>query len=203
MIASAVASPAAAFSSGNWYRGDRVSFLSRFSSGLPSASRKFFPTTAIFHPIEKFYFLFSFLNQKVVSLPDFVEIEKIETLPSTFEDIFIPKPKASSFRNAPKKEKNPKRLSSSAAQSTLLLPVLRYPLTTESAMKAILEHNTLVFVVDERADKNSIKDTVQNVFNVRAKKVNTAITPDGTKKAFVMLASGFSALDVAKKIKIL
>ncbi|KAL7090146.1 hypothetical protein ACP275_12G022600 [Erythranthe tilingii] len=193
MIASAVASPAAAFSSGNWYRGDRVSFLSRFSSGLPSASRKFFPTTAIFHPIEK----------KVVSLPDFVEIEKIETLPSTFEDIFIPKPKASSFRNAPKKEKNPKRLSSSAAQSTLLLPVLRYPLTTESAMKAILEHNTLVFVVDERADKNSIKDTVQNVFNVRAKKVNTAITPDGTKKAFVMLASGFSALDVAKKIKIL
>ncbi|EYU41372.1 hypothetical protein ABFS82_12G022300 [Erythranthe guttata] len=193
MIASAVAPPAAAFSSGNWYRGDRVSFLNRFSSGLPSASRKFFPTTAIFHPIEK----------KVVSLPDFAEIEKIDTLPSTFEDIFIPKPKASSFRNAPKKEKNPKRLSSSAAQRNLLLPVLRYPLTTESAMKAILEHNTLVFVVDERADKNSIKDTVQNVFNVRAKKVNTAITPDGTKKAFIMLASGFSALDVAKKIKIL
>ncbi|KAL7131680.1 hypothetical protein ABFS83_12G020400 [Erythranthe nasuta] len=193
MIASAVASPAAAISSGNWYRGDRVSFLSRFSSGLPSASRKFFTTTAIFHPIEK----------KVVSLPDFVEIEKIDTLPSTLEDIFVPKPKTSSFRNAPKKEKNPKRLSSSAAQSTLLLPVLRYPLTTESAMKAILEHNTLVFVVDERADKNSIKETVQNVFNVRAKKVNTSITPDGTKKAFVMLASGFSALDVAKKIKIL
>ncbi|GFP78877.1 60S ribosomal protein l23a [Phtheirospermum japonicum] len=67
----------------------------------------------------------------------------------------------------------------------------------------MLESNTLVFVVDKRADKTIIKDTFEKMFKIRAKKVNTLMTPDGKKKAFVMLARDLNALDVAKRIKIL
>ena len=41
--------------------------------------------------------------------------------------------------------------------------ILKYPLTTESAMKKIEDNNTLVFIVDIRADKKKIKDAVVTV----------------------------------------
>merc|ERR1719197_2394558 len=36
--------------------------------------------------------------------------------------------------------------------------ILKYPLTTESAMKKIEDNNTLVFIVDTRANKRQITD---------------------------------------------
>ncbi|KAL0381506.1 UNVERIFIED_CONTAM: 60S ribosomal protein L23a-1 [Sesamum angustifolium] len=106
---------------------------------------------------------------------------------------------------ARKKRNESQRFNSSAAESNKLdlLPVIRYPLATESAIKAILESNTLVFIVDKRADKKSIKDAFKNMLKTRAKKVNTLIMPDGTKKAYIMLGPDCKAMDVAKKIKIL
>ncbi|KAF8623142.1 hypothetical protein AX15_006482 [Amanita polypyramis BW_CC] len=74
------------------------------------------------------------------------------------------------------------------------------PLNTESAMKKIEEHNTLVFLVDIRATKRHIKDAVKKLYDVQAAKVNTLIRPDGKKKAYVRLTSDHDALDVANKI---
>ncbi|KAM7507230.1 hypothetical protein LguiA_017683 [Lonicera macranthoides] len=79
--------------------------------------------------------------------------------------------------------------------------VLKYPLATEAAMKQIIENNTLVFIVDTRANKKNIREAFQNMFKIRAKKVNTLLNCDGTKKAFLMLSPDYNALDVAKKIK--
>ncbi|KAL2246824.1 UNVERIFIED_CONTAM: 60S ribosomal protein L23a [Sesamum indicum] len=112
---------------------------------------------------------------------------------------------ASSGANTSRKERNPKRLNSSAPKSDKpdLLPVIRYPLATDSATKAILENNTLVFIVDKRADKKNIKDAFKNMLKTRAKKVNTLIMSDGTKKAYITLGPDCKALDVAKKIKVL
>ncbi|KAF3340783.1 60S ribosomal protein L23a-like protein [Carex littledalei] len=81
--------------------------------------------------------------------------------------------------------------------------ILKYPLTTESAMKKIEDNNTLVFIVDIRADKKKIKDAVKKMYDIQAKKVNTLIRPDGTKKAYVRLTPDFDALDVANKIGII
>ncbi|KAL6561683.1 hypothetical protein OROMI_017284 [Orobanche minor] len=130
---------------------------------------------------------------------------KTDALTSTFKDSVISAKESSSFRKTSRKEKNPKMLSSSAAQTKMLdhFAVLRYPLRTESAMKAMMEYNTLVFVVEKRCDKNNIKDAVQTIFKVRAKKVNTLIMPNGNKKAYIMLATEFKAMDLAKNIKIL
>ncbi|KAI5116440.1 hypothetical protein M0805_006253 [Coniferiporia weirii] len=74
------------------------------------------------------------------------------------------------------------------------------PLNTESAMKKIEEHNTLVFLVDLRANKRQIKDAVKKLWDVQAASINTLIRPDGKKKAYVRLTADHDALDVANKI---
>lgn len=81
--------------------------------------------------------------------------------------------------------------------------VVKYPLTTESAMKKIEDNNTLVFVVDPRADKRAIRDAVRSLYDVQAAKVNTLVRPDGDKKAFVRLTADYDALDVANKIGVI
>ena len=81
--------------------------------------------------------------------------------------------------------------------------IIRYPLTTESAMKKIEDHNTLVFIVDIQANKRQIKDAVQANYHIECQNINTLIRPDGLKKAYVRLAPDYDALDVANKIGII
>ncbi|KAJ9457665.1 60S ribosomal protein L23a 1 [Diplonema papillatum] len=81
--------------------------------------------------------------------------------------------------------------------------IIRCPLTTECAMKKIEDTNTLVFLVDIRANKSQIKDAMQKLYNIKATKVNTLIRPDGKKKAMVRLDMNHDALEVANKIGIL
>ncbi|KAF8334694.1 ribosomal protein L23/L15e core domain-containing protein [Cantharellus anzutake] len=77
---------------------------------------------------------------------------------------------------------------------------LRYPLNTESAMKQIEDHNTLVFIVDLKATKPQIGKAIKKLYGVQPLKVNTLIRPDGKKKAYVRLTQDYDALEVANKI---
>merc|ERR1712008_588796 len=81
--------------------------------------------------------------------------------------------------------------------------IVKFPLTTESAMKKIEDNNTLVFIVDKRANKPQIKYAVKKLYDIDVSKVNTLIRPDGEKKAYVRLAPDYDALDVANKIGII
>merc|ERR1712216_476918 len=81
--------------------------------------------------------------------------------------------------------------------------VIKYPLTTESAMKKIEDNNTLVFIVDVLANKRQIKDAVKQMYEISCSKVNTLIRPDGLKKAYVRLTQDYDALDVANRIGII
>jgi|Transcript_35006 large subunit ribosomal protein L23Ae len=81
--------------------------------------------------------------------------------------------------------------------------ILKFPLTTESAMKKIEDNNTLVFIVDLRCNKKQIKHAVKKMYDIKASKVNTLIRPDGLKKAYVKLQPDYDALDIANKIGIL
>jgi len=78
--------------------------------------------------------------------------------------------------------------------------IVRQPLNTESAMKKIEENNTLVFIVDVKANKRQIKDSVKKLYDIDAIKINTLIRPDGTKKAYIRLHKDVDALEVANKI---
>jgi large subunit ribosomal protein L23Ae len=53
--------------------------------------------------------------------------------------------------------------------------ILRFPITTEAAMKKIEEQNTIVFVVDRRANKKQIAQSFKTVYKVDALKVRTLI----------------------------
>ena len=53
--------------------------------------------------------------------------------------------------------------------------IIKNPLTTESAMKKIEENNTLVFLVNIRANKPQIKQAVKQLYDIDVSKVNTLI----------------------------
>jgi large subunit ribosomal protein L23Ae len=50
--------------------------------------------------------------------------------------------------------------------------IVKRPLTTESAMKKIEDNNTLVFIVDIKANKAQIKSAVRKLYNIEAQKVS-------------------------------
>ncbi|KAB0357243.1 hypothetical protein FD754_001399, partial [Muntiacus muntjak] len=65
------------------------------------------------------------------------------------------------------------------------------------AIKKIEDNNTLVFIVDVKANKHQIKQSVKKLYDIDVAKVNTLIRPD------VQLAPDYDALDVANKIGII
>lgn len=65
----------------------------------------------------------------------------------------------------------------------------------ESAMKKTEDINTLMFMMDVKANKAPEQQSLA--------KVNTLITHDGEKKAYIVLAPDCDAFDVANKIGII
>ena len=80
--------------------------------------------------------------------------------------------------------------------------IIRYPVTTERAVGMIEKENKIVFVVDKRATKREIKEEVEKTYEVKVAKITTLITAKGEKRAFIKLAKGFSADEIAAKLKI-
>jgi len=81
--------------------------------------------------------------------------------------------------------------------------ILLYPLVTEKTVGMIEKENKIVFIVDRKANKQQIKETFEKLFGVKVEKINTLITKDGKKKAFIKLKKEFKASDVAVKLGIL
>ncbi|HSV50211.1 MAG TPA: 50S ribosomal protein L23 [Candidatus Acidoferrales bacterium] len=81
--------------------------------------------------------------------------------------------------------------------------IITYPLMTESASVMVEKDNKLLFVVNLKADKKDIKRAVETMYEVKVAEVNTLITPQGVKKAFVKLKPEYRASDVAIKLGIL
>jgi large subunit ribosomal protein L23 len=75
--------------------------------------------------------------------------------------------------------------------------VIRKPLITEKTFDLIEHENKLVFLVDKSANKSEIKRAIEKIHNVKVIKVNTLITTDGEKKAFIKLHPENSAQDIA------
>jgi large subunit ribosomal protein L23 len=81
--------------------------------------------------------------------------------------------------------------------------VIKYPMMTERSVNMIESENKLVFIVDLKATKDDIKAAVQELYEVEASQVNTLITNEGEKKAFVKLKDEYDASDVAIRLGIL
>ncbi|XP_055464058.1 60S ribosomal protein L23a-like [Psammomys obesus] len=81
--------------------------------------------------------------------------------------------------------------------------VIKFSLTTESAMKEVEGNNTLVFIVDANTNKHQIKQAMKKLYDIGVAKVNTLTRPDREKKVYVQLAPDYDALDGASKIGII
>ena len=81
-----------------------------------------------------------------------------------------------------------------------LYNISKKPLISEKDFELIERENKLVVLVDRRATKHQIKEAIEKLYNVKVEKVNTLITPRGTKKAYVKLSEFDDAADIASKM---
>ena len=81
--------------------------------------------------------------------------------------------------------------------------VIKYPLVSEDAVTLIEAENKITFVVDADASKNDIRRAVEELYEVSVDHVNSVVTPEGRKKAYVKLAPDYKASDLAVRLGIL
>jgi len=75
--------------------------------------------------------------------------------------------------------------------------IIKKPLVTEKTFDLIERENKLVLIVNKLSNKSQIKRAIEKIYNVKVLKVNTLITPEGEKKAFIKLHPDYSAQDIA------
>lgn len=81
------------------------------------------------------------------------------------------------------------------------MSILKYPLATEKSVGIVDRNNTITYIVDSRASKTEIKEEFERSFSVKVKSINIVNLPKNAKKAFIKLAKGYNASDVAVKLK--
>ncbi len=77
---------------------------------------------------------------------------------------------------------------------------LKYPHLTEKSVTLVEKSNSIVFIVNLRSSKPEIRKEFEEVFEVKVKKININIMPNGQKKAIIQLKPEFNAGDVAVKL---
>lgn len=80
--------------------------------------------------------------------------------------------------------------------------VVKYPVSSEKAIRLMEAENKLVFVVDLKADKPSIRKAVEELFKAKVVGVNTFIVK-GQKRAYVRFAPENPAIDIATSLGLL
>lgn len=78
--------------------------------------------------------------------------------------------------------------------------ILSYPLSTEKSIRIMESENKLVFIVDRSSKKPEIKKAVESAFKVKVIGVNTQITPEGKKKAYIKLSQDTPAINIATRL---
>ena len=78
--------------------------------------------------------------------------------------------------------------------------IVKFPLSTEKSIRLMEAENKLIFEVDKKASKTEIKEAVEKMFKTKVEKVNTLITPQGKKRAYVQFDSETPAIDIATQM---
>lgn len=79
---------------------------------------------------------------------------------------------------------------------------LLYPLSTEKALGMIDKYNTITYIVDMRVKKPDIKQEFEEMFKVKVANINTQLTLNNTKKAYIRIKKEYKASDIARKLKL-
>ena len=80
------------------------------------------------------------------------------------------------------------------------MSVIKYPTVTEKAVDKMDFENKMQFIVDTDAEKAEIVEDIEQQFDVDIEKVTTMVTPQGEKKATVLLTDDHDAQEIASRI---
>ena len=75
--------------------------------------------------------------------------------------------------------------------------IIKYPLSTEKSLRLMESENKLIFVVEKKDKKAEIKKAIEEIFKAKVLKINTLITQDGYKRAYVKFSMETPAIDIA------
>jgi large subunit ribosomal protein L23 len=78
--------------------------------------------------------------------------------------------------------------------------VIKNPLSTEKGIRLMESENKLLFVVDRKATNNDIKKAIEKMFKSKVVKVNSLISPNGQKRAYVKFSDETPAIDIATQL---
>ena len=78
--------------------------------------------------------------------------------------------------------------------------IVKYPLSTEKAIRQMESDNVLVFVVDKKASKDEIRKEIESLYKVKIIKINTTIDTKHRKKAYVKFSDETPAIDLATQL---
>jgi large subunit ribosomal protein L23 len=78
--------------------------------------------------------------------------------------------------------------------------VIKYPVSTEKAIRLMESENKIVFRVEIKSTKTDIKTAVEKLFNAKVSKVRTLITSRGEKRAYVQFSPETPAIDIATQL---
>lgn len=77
--------------------------------------------------------------------------------------------------------------------------IIKYPLSTEKAVRLMNDQNKLLFVVHPQATKQDVKEAVKKLFGSKVISVNTVNTK-GEKRAYVQFSQETPAIDIATQL---
>jgi large subunit ribosomal protein L23 len=77
--------------------------------------------------------------------------------------------------------------------------IIFHPYVTEKTMNQMERNNALEFIVKREVNKQQIKKSIETMFDVKVKNVNTRVTKNG-KHAIVVFMPEFKAEDIGMRI---
>ncbi len=77
--------------------------------------------------------------------------------------------------------------------------IVRFVLT-EKSLRLAEKENKITLIVRRESNKKQIREIVEKLYNVKVVKVNTLITPQGEKKAYVKLSPEHNAMDLLSRL---
>jgi len=78
--------------------------------------------------------------------------------------------------------------------------IIKYPLSTEKSIRLMESENKLIFVVNKKATKKEIKQAIEKMFKVTVAEVNTFVSPEGEKRAYVKFSPSNPAIEIATQM---
>ena len=78
--------------------------------------------------------------------------------------------------------------------------VIKHPLSTEKSLRLMESENKIIFAVDLKATKKDIKLAIEKLFKTKVTNVNTFITTNAEKHAYVQFSKETPAIDIATNL---